>query len=336
MNNTQGAPATNPASPVPAGKRLQFLREKFWLIATISAAVVLPCFWHRRIEAGDLGSHTYNAWLAQLIEHGQAPGLYLAHQWNNILLDVALVRLGSVVGFAAAEKILIPICVLIFFWGRIRVDQCVGRSQAVVPYPVHRDGRLWLDPADGLFKLLPFAWTCFCFHRTLPARTRIGLVPWSSFGRVGPACSPRRITLAARNGRLRRAREPALQTLAMDAISGRTRGDFCPASLCLPPISGLRPRILARLPFYRTRSVNCVWPPLPNPGRSSTPHRRRHCSGLLPGMENQTVLGKTSNAPGTVAPGGFQHLHGMGRHFAAKVCDWFYIFAAAVKLNRPQ
>jgi len=39
----------------------------------ISALMVVPCWWHRRIEAGDLASHVYNAWLAQLIEKGQAP-----------------------------------------------------------------------------------------------------------------------------------------------------------------------------------------------------------------------------------------------------------------------
>jgi len=96
---------------------LAFLRRKRWVILAISVAVLIPCFWHRRIEAGDLASHVYNAWLAQLIEKGQAPGLYFAKQWNNILFDVTLLRLASVVGFAAAEKIAISACVLIFFWG---------------------------------------------------------------------------------------------------------------------------------------------------------------------------------------------------------------------------
>jgi hypothetical protein len=99
------------------GPSFRLWREKFFLAAATSAAVVVPCFWHRRIEAGDLASHTYNAWLAQLISHGQAPGLYLANQWNNILLDIALVRLGEIVGFTVAEKIVVPLCVLIFFWG---------------------------------------------------------------------------------------------------------------------------------------------------------------------------------------------------------------------------
>jgi hypothetical protein len=83
----------------------------------ISVVVLVPCWWHRRIEAGDLASHVYNAWLAQLIEKGQAPGLYIAKQWNNILFDVALLRAANVVGIDAAQKIVVPICVLVFFWG---------------------------------------------------------------------------------------------------------------------------------------------------------------------------------------------------------------------------
>jgi hypothetical protein len=83
----------------------------------ISVLILVPCWWHPRIEAGDLASHVYNAWLAQLIEKGQAPGLYIAKQWNNILFDVALLRAGNFVGLVAAEKLVVSVCVLIFFWG---------------------------------------------------------------------------------------------------------------------------------------------------------------------------------------------------------------------------
>jgi len=95
----------------------QFVRAKKWLVLAVSLAMIVPCLWHRRIEAGDLGSHVYNAWLAQLVEKGQAPGLYLVHQWNNVLFDWMLSRTANVVGFAAAEKIVVSLCVLIFFWG---------------------------------------------------------------------------------------------------------------------------------------------------------------------------------------------------------------------------
>src|ERR1700686_4817130 len=95
----------------------QFLRE-YWLRFTIiSLALLVPCVWHRRIEAGDLGSHVYNAWLAQLIERGQAPGLYIVRQWNNVLFDWMLLHAANVVGFGDAEKIVVSACVVIFFWG---------------------------------------------------------------------------------------------------------------------------------------------------------------------------------------------------------------------------
>jgi hypothetical protein len=95
----------------------QFARAKKWVILVISGVMIVPCLWHRRIEAGDLGSHVYNAWLAQLIEKGQAPGLYFVRQWNNVLFDWMLLHAANVVGFAAAEKIVVCACVLIFSWG---------------------------------------------------------------------------------------------------------------------------------------------------------------------------------------------------------------------------
>ncbi len=105
------------SAPMQAALGSQFLREKKWIILALSIAMIVPCFWHRRIEAGDLASHVYNAWLAQLIEKGQAPGLYLVRQWNNVLFDWTLLHAANVVGFAAAEKIVVSACVLIFFWG---------------------------------------------------------------------------------------------------------------------------------------------------------------------------------------------------------------------------
>jgi hypothetical protein len=91
---------------------------RYWLrVLTVSALLIVPCLWHRHIEAGDLGSHVYNAWLVQLIAKGQAPGLYVTAQWNNILFDVALLHVTNWVGFAPAEKVVVSGCVLIFFWG---------------------------------------------------------------------------------------------------------------------------------------------------------------------------------------------------------------------------
>jgi hypothetical protein len=94
-----------------------FLRQFKLRVLLLSALLAVPCFWHRRIAAGDLASHVYNAWLAQLIEKGQAPGLYLVSRWNNVLFDITLLHLGKLFGFSAAEKIAVYACVLIFFWG---------------------------------------------------------------------------------------------------------------------------------------------------------------------------------------------------------------------------
>jgi hypothetical protein len=92
-------------------------RRSLLFSALLSVLLLIPCFWHSHIQAGDLGSHTYNAWLAQLIEQGRAPGLYLAWQWDNILFDLMLFQLSKLVGFNLAEKLAVSLCVLAFFWG---------------------------------------------------------------------------------------------------------------------------------------------------------------------------------------------------------------------------
>jgi hypothetical protein len=103
-----------------AGKssfRGRFTRHGGARFAGVSAALLIPVYWHRRIEAGDLASHVYNAWLAQLIRQGQAPGLWIARQWNNVLFDLLLGWLGSAFGLRFAERIAVSFAVLIFFWG---------------------------------------------------------------------------------------------------------------------------------------------------------------------------------------------------------------------------
>jgi hypothetical protein len=102
-------------SAVPAAGH--FLRRNALAILGISVLLLVPCFWHSRIQAGDLGSHVYNAWLAQLIDRHQVAGLAIAHQWNNVLFDVVLLHAADLVGFVAAEKIVVSMGVLLFFWG---------------------------------------------------------------------------------------------------------------------------------------------------------------------------------------------------------------------------
>ena len=105
------------ASDIQSAGVIAFLRRYKLRVLFLSVVLVVPCLWHRRIEAGDLASHAYNAWLAQLIEKEQAPGLYITKQWNNVLFDVTLLLVGNLVGLAAAQKIVVSACVLIFFWG---------------------------------------------------------------------------------------------------------------------------------------------------------------------------------------------------------------------------
>jgi hypothetical protein len=98
------------------GKFSKWLRSSGLKVVLASLLALIPCFWHPRIEAGDLASHTYNAWLTNLVVHKQAPGLSIAPQKNNILFDVLLLRLSSVFGFAAGERIAVCIAVLFFLW----------------------------------------------------------------------------------------------------------------------------------------------------------------------------------------------------------------------------
>ncbi len=91
---------------------------KHWLaLSGISVLILVPCFWHGEIVASDLGSHSYNAWLVQLIHRGQAPGLWIAPQHTNILFDILLSNLGSIFGLRTAEKLAVSLAVLTFFWG---------------------------------------------------------------------------------------------------------------------------------------------------------------------------------------------------------------------------
>src|SRR5579863_3306925 len=113
----------------PENPAVAFLQSRWRLMLAISAAVLVPCFWHQRIEAGDLGSHVYNAWLAQLITSGHAPGLYIVYQWNNMFLDIALLHAANAFGFVAAQRIIVSLCVLIFFWGVFAlVSAITGRA----------------------------------------------------------------------------------------------------------------------------------------------------------------------------------------------------------------
>ena len=123
----------NAKSEVPKGALLPavaaFFRAHAWLILAFSILAIVPCFWHPKIEAGDFGSHMYNAWLVQLVQGGQAPPeLYLNTQFTNILTDVSLLWAAKLVGFPACEKIVMPIFVLVFFWGMFALAAAASRK----------------------------------------------------------------------------------------------------------------------------------------------------------------------------------------------------------------
>ncbi len=84
--------------------------------ALISAAILIPCFWQARLQAGDLSSHLYNAWLTGLIHQGKAPGLAVIPQTTNFLFDLFL-RVLLPFGWQAAQRIPVALAVLLLVWG---------------------------------------------------------------------------------------------------------------------------------------------------------------------------------------------------------------------------
>jgi hypothetical protein len=104
-----------------------FARAYWRRLLGLSALVLIPCFWHREIAASDLGSHLYNAWLVQLIHRGQAPGLWVAPQYTNVLFDLLLSASGSVFGLRVGEKVAVSVAVLIFFWGAFALVSAASR-----------------------------------------------------------------------------------------------------------------------------------------------------------------------------------------------------------------
>ena len=94
-----------------------FLGECWLRVLAVSAVMLVPCFWHREIVSSDLGSHLYNAWLAQLVAHHEVTSMSLSHQVTNVLFDWLLGAVGSVASLHTGERVVVSLCVLVFFWG---------------------------------------------------------------------------------------------------------------------------------------------------------------------------------------------------------------------------
>jgi hypothetical protein len=114
---TQGSP-TEAGMPRPGwSARISTLVRNHAIYVLVSLLLLLPVFWQPRVQAGDLSSHIYNAWLAQLIETGKAQGLVLVSQTTNILFDLILSALFQVGGAEFAQRISVSLAVLTFVWG---------------------------------------------------------------------------------------------------------------------------------------------------------------------------------------------------------------------------
>ncbi len=101
----------------------------------VSAILAVPCFWQPRLQAGDLSSHVYNAWLARLISQGIAPGLIIVPLWTNTLFEIVETWLQGVFTPAAAERIGTCAAVLIFFWGAFALVSALSglRAWSIAP-----------------------------------------------------------------------------------------------------------------------------------------------------------------------------------------------------------
>jgi hypothetical protein len=116
-------PNTNPADAT--------VRKRGWGWYLLASLLVLaPVFWQPRVQAGDLSSHIYNAWLTQLIETGRTQGLVVVRQSTNILFDLMLGSLFRVAGAEFAQRVSVSIAVLIFVWGAFRFVSVVGGRRA--------------------------------------------------------------------------------------------------------------------------------------------------------------------------------------------------------------
>ena len=94
----------------------------------ISILILTPCWWQSRIQAGDLSSHIYNAWLVNRVQHDSVPGLFITHQYTNIAFDHLLGWLLPLVGANLAQRLAVSCCVLVLCWGALTfVDAVSGK-----------------------------------------------------------------------------------------------------------------------------------------------------------------------------------------------------------------
>jgi hypothetical protein len=88
-----------------------------FLYAIVSLLIGIPCIWQQHVQACDLSSHLYNAWLVNQVSAGNLPGLYVVPQFTNVLFDHLLSFLMKSESVVTAERLAVLLAVQVFFWG---------------------------------------------------------------------------------------------------------------------------------------------------------------------------------------------------------------------------
>lgn len=92
--------------------------------------VAVPCVWQQHIQASDLSSHLYNAWLANRAVEGALKGLSVVPQYTNVLFDFLLSWLLKHFSVVSTERIAVISAVQIFFWGSFALVSATGAKPA--------------------------------------------------------------------------------------------------------------------------------------------------------------------------------------------------------------
>jgi hypothetical protein len=108
---------------------------KVAITVIVICVLVAPCWWQKRIMAGDLSSHIYNAWLATLIEQGRAPGLAIRPMITNVAFDITLESLLKIFGPDLAQRIAASAVVLIFCGGTFSFVAVTSRRRPWFLFP---------------------------------------------------------------------------------------------------------------------------------------------------------------------------------------------------------
>jgi hypothetical protein len=161
-----------------ANRMVVFATANWQKVLIISGALLVPCFWHKPLLAGDLGSHVYNAWLVHLTTNGQATGLWISPQWTNVLFDWILGGLASVLPIRFAGKLAASFAAMLFFWGTFSFTSVASKRLAWVITPLLAVTTFGWTFQKGLFNFylslglafagVAFFWSQKGWRRTLP------------------------------------------------------------------------------------------------------------------------------------------------------------------------